>query len=424
MHVTQRYRNYVLILLTGVYAFNFIDRQILVILQESIKAELGLSDTQLGLLTGPAFAFLYVGLGLPIARMADRSNRKNIIAIALAAWSAMTALCGLAQNYVQLFLARMGVGIGEAGCSPPAHALISDYFAPERRATALAIYSSGIYIGVLLGFSLAGWLDEWYGWRIAFLALGLPGVAYAILFFFSVKEPPRGLSEKLSNLHGGSSRLGQVIRKLWSKRSFRFMSLGAGFNTFVLYGVGSWFPSFLARMHDMSPGQIGLWSALIAGVGGAIGTYAGGRLADLFGSKDKRWYFNVIVIAMSISLPFYALFSFADATTLALIGLAVPYLLMTFYLPPSIAMTHSMVGVHDRAFASAVLFLILNLIGLGFGPVFVGAISDWLSPRLGADALRWAIFLCSLFALLSILCYAMAGRHLPRDLLDEHDHDI
>jgi len=186
------YRKYVLLALTGVYIFNFIDRQILVILQESIKAELDLSDTQLGLLTGFAFAIFYVTLGLPVARLADRSNRRNIITIALTIWSAMTAISGLASNFVQLLLARIGVGIGEAGGSPPAHSMISDYYPKNKRATALAIYSTGIYIGILLGYLLGGWLDEYFGWRRALMVLGVPGVIYAVIFYFTVQEPPRG----------------------------------------------------------------------------------------------------------------------------------------------------------------------------------------------------------------------------------------
>lgn len=414
---SKRYLTYALYLLTGVYAINFIDRQILVILQESIKNELDLSDTQLGLLTGPAFAFFYVALGLPIARLADRSNRKNIIAASLAIWSGFTALSGLIQNYTQLFLARMGVGIGEAGCSPPAHALISDYFEPKRRATALAIYSSGIYIGVLIGFLVAGWLDQIYGWRVAFFCVGLPGIAYAFLVYLTLKEPIRGLSEKVRSTIEKQASLRAVMNLLFSKKSFLWLALGTGFNTFVLYGTGNWFPSFLARMHEMSPGEIGTWSALIAGAGGAIGTYLGGKLTDRYGTKDVRWYYWLPCIAMAFSFPFYMLFSFTDNTSTALISLVFPYLLMTFYLAPSIAMTHGMVQVNMRAFASSVLFLILNLIGLGLGPVFVGMLSDYLEPNLGQESIRWAIMACSLFIIPSILCYLKAAQHLQDDLI-------
>lgn len=414
---SPQYKRYVLILLTGVYAFNFIDRQALVILQESIKSDLGLSDTQLGLLTGPAFAFLYVGLGLPIARFADRSNRKNIISAALAIWSGMTVLCGLAQNYSQLFLARMGVGIGEAGCSPPAHAIISDYFGPGKRATALAVYSMGIYIGVLIGFAGAGWIDDHFGWRAAFIIFGLPGIFYALLVYSTLKEPLRGLSDQMK-VQASNTKVLDVMRTLWAKRAFRYMALGASFNTFVLYGTGSWFPSLFARVHGMTPTEIGLWSALIAGVGGAVGTVMGGRLADHLGKKDVRWYYRIVIIAMLISVPFYAVFSFTSIKVLAFITLFIPYLLMTFYLAPSIAMTHGMVAANERAFASSILFLLINFIGLGFGPLFVGMVSDWLTPALGDDGLRWAIFACSLSALISVYFYTKGTKYLKSDLID------
>ena len=208
---TESYKRYVLYALTGVYIFNFIDRQILVILQESIKNDLGLSDTQLGLLTGLAFAIFYVTMGIPIARMADRTNRKKIIALSLMVWSAMTMLSGRALNFSQLLLARIGVGIGEAGASPAAHSMISDYYPANKRATALAVYSMGIYIGILLGYLFGGWLDEFFGWRTALMVLGLPGILYAIFFYFTVKEPPRGYAENLSTKDAANYSLWQVF---------------------------------------------------------------------------------------------------------------------------------------------------------------------------------------------------------------------
>ena len=217
---TPKYRRYVLFVLTGVYAFNFIDRQILVILSEPIKADLGLSDGQIGLLTGLAFAFFYVILGIPIARYADKANRKNIVAVALTVWSAMTALSGLAQNFMQLLLARVGVGVGEAGGSPPAHAIISDYYPPKKRATALSIYSMGVYIGVFLGFLVGGIIGKIYGWRIALFALGIPGILYAILVYYTVKEPPRGLTDQVKDMN--QSSFIDVLKVLFSKKTFLF----------------------------------------------------------------------------------------------------------------------------------------------------------------------------------------------------------
>ncbi|MEM9921866.1 MAG: MFS transporter, partial [Bacteroidota bacterium] len=263
---SKRYKAYVLLLLTGVYTFNFIDRQILVILQESIKGELGLSDTQLGLLTGLSFALFYVTLGIPVARLADKGNRRNIIAISLALWSLMTAISGLVTNFMQLLLARIGVGVGEAGGSPPAHSMISDYFPPERRATALSVYSLGIYFGILLGYIGGGWLNQLYGWRIALMALGIPGILYALLLLFTVKEPPKGLSDHQIQ-EKSSDSFADVLRLLASKKTFVFLALGCGAQTFGNYGVGNFYAPFLARVHEMPVGEIGTWLGLTTGFG-------------------------------------------------------------------------------------------------------------------------------------------------------------
>ena len=280
MEVSAQYRKYVLFMLTGAYIFNFIDRQIVVILQESIKEDLLLSDTQLGLLTGLVFALFYGTLGLPIARLADKRNRKKIISISMVIWSVMTALSGIAQNFFQLLLARIGVGIGEAGCSPPAHSIISDYYPANKRATALSIYSMGIYIGVLIGYLCGGWLNEFFGWRLALMAVGLPGILYAIILAVTVKEPIRGMSDTKSKDADYIPTLSEVAQTLWNKKSFKYLALGAGFNAFISYGVGNWSPSYLVRIHDMSSGEIGTWLSLSAGIGGAFGIWLGGYLGD------------------------------------------------------------------------------------------------------------------------------------------------
>lgn len=222
-HEKSSYKWYVLTILTIVYVFNFIDRQILVILQEPIKAELGLTDTQLGLLTGLAFAALYVILGIPIARFADISNRKNIIAVSMVVWSGMTAISGMATNFVQLMLARIGVGIGEAGCSPPAHSIISDYFPPKKRATALSIYSTGIYIGIIIGYIVGGMIAKAYGWRMAFYAIGLPGILFAVFVYFAIKEPVKGRLDP-QNVIDENPSLIEVIQTLLAKKTFVFVA--------------------------------------------------------------------------------------------------------------------------------------------------------------------------------------------------------
>jgi predicted MFS family arabinose efflux permease len=410
--VSNGYRNYVLLMLTVVYVFNFIDRQILVILQESIKQELLLSDTQLGLLSGLSFALFYVILGIPIARLADRGNRRNVVAIAVVAWSAMTALCGLAQNYIQLVLARIGVGVGEAGCSPPAHSMISDYFSENQRATALSVYSMGIYIGILFGFSLGGWLDANYGWRIAFLALGLPGVLFAMFFFFTVKEPKRTTVADAAN----SLSFWRVTKQLLQKRSFVYLAFAAGLHSFGTYALGNWLPSFLERLHGLSKADIGLYAGLILGIAGATGTLLGGYLADKLGKHDKRWYVKVSAFGAIVAIPFLLLYYFHSSIVIVLGSLFIAYTAVSLFLGPSIAITHSLVPANMRAFASAVLFLVLNLIGLGLGPLFVGAVSDWLAPNYGIESLRLALASTLMVSLVAISLFLLAGKHLHKDL--------
>lgn len=384
------YKAYVLLALTGVYTFNFIDRQILVILQESIKKELLLSDTQLGLLTGLAFVFFYVGLGIPIARLADRYNRKNIVAFSLGLWSLMTAVCGLATNYLQLFLARVGVGIGEAGGSPPSHSMISDYFPPNKRATALAIYSMGVYLGILVGYSGGGWIDQNYGWRAAFFILGIPGVLYGVILFFTVKEPVRGQSEPEKKLDDATIPLMETIKLLVKKKTFLYLAFAAGIHCYASYGVGNFFPSFLIRVHQMDIAQVGLWMGITAGFGGMIGTFLGGYLADKLGTRDLRWYLWIIVISeIAVLTPSFLAF-FSPSVTVVLSSFFLIALFHAIFLGPCLAVTHNLVDARSRALASAILFFILNLIGLGLGPLGIGLLSDYLSADFGNESLRYA----------------------------------
>lgn len=432
---SQRYKAYVLLILTGVYTFNFIDRQILVIIQESIKAELGLSDTQLGLLTGFTFAVFYVTLGLPIARFADKNNRRNVVAWALAIWSGMTAISGLVTNFFQLLLARVGVGVGEAGGSPPAHSMISDYFPAHQRATALSIYSMGIYVGILAGYSLGGWIDATYGWRMAFYALGIPGIIYALLLFFTVKEPPKGHSDAavtadfskkkipgsaFSEVTGEGSKeasFWEVVRILLSKKTFIFVAFACGLHTFGNYGVGNFFAPFLARVHGMPVEDIGTWLGITSGFGGIIGTFLGGFLADKYGRKDLRWYMWIPIIAGLINLPF-SYFAFFDGNlNVVLFTYFMTALLTALYLGPSIAVTHNLIDAKKRALASAILFLVLNFIGLGLGPLGIGMISDYLSADYGAESLRYAFTITWVTGIISLVLFYLGSKTYQAEAL-------
>ena len=412
---------YALGILTIVYSINFIDRQLLSILQESIKADLMLSDAQLGLLTGFAFAVFYTFAGLPIASLADRSNRRNIVAISLTIWSGMTAISGLAQNYWQLLAARIGVGIGEAGGSPPSHSMISDIFPPEKRASAIGFYSTGISIGILFGFLFGGWLNEFFGWRVAFFVVGIPGVLLALVLYLTVPEPVRGLAENKAS-SGDNPSMMTVFKVLLSRRSFLFMALGAAMNAFAGYSTANWVASFMIRTHQMPTGELGTWLALIIGLGGAIGVFGSGVLADNLGKKDKRWYMWVPVYAAAISVPFQIATYWVDGPYAALVSMMIPSILANAYLGATIACVHGMVGLRMRAVSSALLFFILNIIGLGMGPTTVGLVSDSLVDQHDVDSLRYAMmYIIPTSMFVSGALYMLASRYIREDLANAPD---
>ena len=414
-------RYYAVGLLTVVYTFNFIDRQLLSILQESIKADLLLSDQQLGLLTGIAFAMFYVTAGIPIARWADRGNRRNIVALAIGVWSFMTAISGLVQNYVQLLLARMGVGVGEAGGSPPAHSIISDIFPPERRASALAFYSMGVNIGILFGFLAGGWLNEIFDWRTAFFVVGAPGLIIALIVRYTLREPIRGLSEQ-RQVETQTVPFSNVLNLLMSRPAFKHMAFGAALNAFAGYSTSSWTASFMIRSHGMSTGELGTWLAMIMGFGGAVGVFAGGVIAERLARKDVRWYMWLPALTGLICVPFMvANYMVAGAYT-ALIVSIIPGILFNVYLGNTLAMTHGLVGLRMRALASAILFFILNLIGLGLGPWVIGLLSDLLAPTLVQESLRHAmLYLLPAMMTWSVIHFYLASRTLKEDLANAPD---
>ena len=415
-YTSARARYYALGLLTVVYTFNFVDRQLLSILQESIKADLLLSDQQLGLLTGFAFALFYTVAGIPIARYADRNNRRNVVAIAIALWSFMTAISGLVQNYLQLLLARIGVGVGEAGGSPPAHSMISDIFPPERRASALAFYSMGINFGILFGFLAGGWLNEFFDWRVAFFVVGAPGIVVALFVRYTLREPIRGLMEDRQDV-ATDTPFPVVLNLLWSRLSFRHLAIGGALNAFAGYGSSNWTASFMIRSHDMSTGELGTWLALIMGVGGAIGVFWGSYIAERLAKFDVRWYMWMPTITGMICVPFMIATYVVEGAYTALIVSIVPGVLFNVYLGNSLAMTHALVGLRMRAVASAILFFLINLIGMGLGPWGVGLLSDMLSAELGSESLRYAmLYLLPAAMGWSAVHFLLASRTLQKDL--------
>lgn len=408
------YRQYVLGVLVVVYVFNLIDRQILSMLLEPIKRDLQLSDTQLGLLSGIAFAVFYTTFGIPIARYADKHSRVKVISWSLAAWSLMTAICGLAQNFWQLMLGRIGVAIGEAGASPPSHSLISDYFAPANRATALGIYSLGAPIGVMIGFLAGGWLVHFFDWRTAFIVVGLPGVLMAVIVSRTVKEPPRGLSEGVQSVQE-QVPLKEAFMYFWSRPSFRHLTLAAGLHAFASYGLLTWLPAFLVRSHQMGAAEIGTYLAMVSGIVGGIGTFAGGYICDRFGQNDRRIYVWIPALSLIIFIPLAILSLLSDTKEGALYFYLIPALLSPIYLGPTFSVVQGMSQLRMRAIAAAGLLFVLNLIGMGLGPMLVGVLSDFLKPQLGAEALRYALIVAVAINLWSALHYYLAAKTLRQD---------
>jgi predicted MFS family arabinose efflux permease len=415
VHFSNGYRTYVLVVMALVYVVNYLDRQILGILAHPIKLEFHLSDFQIGILGGPAFAVVYAVLGIPLAIFADRLNRRNVIAASLAVFSFMTLMCGLAVQYWQLLLARFGTGVGEAGTSPSINSVLADLYPPEKRASALAFYSAGLNIGLLVAFFGGGWVAQHYGWRAGFLTAGIPGLLLAILILATVQEPKRGQVENLVDTAQTAS-LWTVILVLWSQHSFRWIALGTGMSSLGGYAGIIFIPSFLGISHHMTLSEIGLALSLLTGAGGAIGTYMAGVFADRYGKNDIRWNMYVPICATFVAVPFAPIFYLAPSTAVALLAAIVPAMMGAAYIGPAYSMSQGLVPLRMRARAVAILLFILNMIGLGLGPPLVGKISDLLKPTLGADSLRWALLSTVITGLTGAFCYWRASRTLKADL--------
>jgi MFS family permease len=479
-----------------VYIFNFIDRQIVNILSEDIKHELVLNDTQIGMMTGLTFAMVYCTMGIPVARLADATSRKGVTVLSLIVWSGFTALCGLATDirvggvvvvsgFVFLLVARMGVGLGEAGGSPPAHAMISDYYEKEKRGRALAIYSAGLYAGTLLGYYLGGILTDMLDWRQAFFVVGIPGVIFAFIVWTTVREPVRGISGIKPT--GTSVTFFQSFRKLWSIRAFRYYAIATGAGTFITYGLGNSMPAFLQRTYGevdpavtgatiryigqwampelqaalnfcktemvngvsqlaadckvMSRTEIGLFYGTVSGIGGMIGTIYGGYLADRFGAKDRRWFLWVPMWGKFVGAPLFVAAMLAPTPELSLLLYFPAITLAAMYLGPSLAITHHLVPAGMRAMSSAVLFFILNILGLGTGPTVVGIVSDLFSssaqavsdfaPWMGATAaevkqmsLKWAMVAAVVLMTPLAILWHLGAQRLPKGALDDDGNAI
>ncbi|MBX5459696.1 MAG: MFS transporter [Steroidobacteraceae bacterium] len=415
------YRNYVLATLFLTYVVNVMDRGVLALLLESIRKEFTLTDAQLGLLSGLPFALFYSTLGIPIAALADRSVRKNVLAGCCALWSGATAAAGLAINFGTLFLARVMTAVGEAGGTPPSHSLISDYFPDSRRATALSIYALGVPVGTMLGSLLGGWGNELFGWRMTFVLIGVPGIIVALLVWFTVREPPRGMSDlepRKAVVTPPAPPLFEVLAFLWKYPSFRHMCLAAGLHSVVWYAGSQLNAVFFQRSHDMTSAEAGSWLALFAGVG-TLGTLLGGLLSDRMSARfnDRRWYMWVPGIATVLMVPFQFGSYLADDLRVVVPSFVVMVVLASMFFGPSFAVSQSLATLRTRAVATSILLFVQTFVGLGLGPYVAGMLSDLLRPSMGLDdSMRWGLTIVGLVNLWAAAHYFWGARTIRENL--------
>ena len=383
---TKRYRTYVLSALTLIYIMNFVDRGLLAVVGPDLVPELGISDTQFGLLTGFGFALLYTIVGIPLARFADRANRVWIMTVCVALWSLMTALCGLATEitigsitfgaFWVLLMCRVGVGIGEAGCTPPANSLIADYFAPRDRSQALGVYAMGVTLGTMFANLIGGWVTDMFDWRTAFFVVGLPGLLIAAVFKLTVKEPPRGYTDPVGKESKDQVTMSEAIQELTTKPAFWLMTAGATIAAFCGYGISSFQSIFLVRAHEITTGEAAIWINTPVSLSSAIGTFATGWLATKLYQKHPGAIAWVPAIGLALSVPFYIFAFTTESLLFAAIGLIIGGFVKYGYLAAQYTIGQGVVSMRVRAMATAVLLFVVNLIGYGFGPLFIGAISD------------------------------------------------
>lgn len=424
--VGKSYSFYALFLLWLIALFRFVDLQIIAVLLESIRQEFIFTDIQLALLSGLAFAVLYSTLGIPVAWLADRYNRRNIVCVAVVLWSLMTLLCGYAEGFLSLFLFRMGVGIGEAGGYPPTTSLLADYFPRQQRGIAFSILGSAVPLGVFAGFLLGGVVNQYYGWRAAFILVGAAGILVAIVVRLTLKVPPRGYSEPGVGTVKAPP-VAECLGHFWRLPAFRNVVLAACLLTLGSAASGIWIPSFFIRHHNMGSAEIGIWLAFIYGGGGLLGTLVGGWLGDRLSVKyeDPAVYMKICGMALLIALPCVVFVYLWPNPRQALLAQVIVAIMMHVNLGPVLAMVQGLAGVRRRSMGQAVNVLVTNLVALSLGPLFVGMASDYLSPEYGTIALGYSILIVVLLAFSwSAWHFFRTAATLKRDLDDVTREDV
>jgi len=406
---------YALGMLTLIYSLNFLDRTVINILIDPIKHDYHLSDSVMGFISGFGFVILYSILAAPVARWADRGNRRSIITWGLVIWSGMTALSGVARNALQLTLSRFGVGIGEAAGTAPSSSMISDLYPGDKRSSAMAIYQLGPVMGGFLGAFVGGWVNQYYGWHDAFLVAGIPGLLVALLFRFTVKEPQRGRSE-IKRVDTSQQNLRDTMRFMLRQKCYMLLLIGFCFTTFTQFGFGTWTAPFLGRIHHLNTKDIGTYIGTLRTAGGLVGTLVGGYLSDWAGRKDVRWRIYVSAICSILAMPGVLLFSFARGLFPCLVGMTIVSTMSPVHVGPIVGVSHSVVKVGMRAFATSVIYLISELLGLGFGPYLMGVFNDHYHARLGVDVIRYSTATAAISTLVGGLLFIAAAQYMVRDM--------
>jgi MFS family permease len=406
---------YVLVMLTAIYSLNFLDRTVITILIDPIKHDYHLSDKVMGFISGFGFVIMYSILAAPVARWADRGNRRSIITWGLVIWSGMTALAGIARNALQLTLSRFGVGVGEAAGTAPSSSMISDLFPGSRRSSAMAIYQLGPVFGGFLGAFIGGWINQYYGWHDAFLVAGIPGLLVAALFRLTVKEPVRGGSER-KKVSTSQQNLRETLRFMLDQRCYMILLVGFCFTTFTQFGFGTWAAPFLGRIHHLNTAQIGTYIGTVRAVAGLVGTLVGGYISDWAGRRDVRWRIYVSAICSILACPGVLLFVFSRSLFWCIFGFTIISALSPVHVGPIVAAAHSVVKVGMRAFATSVMYLISELLGLGLGPFLIGAFNDHYTHRMGVGVIRYSMSTAALTTLIGGLLFIVAAQFLARDI--------
>ena len=402
------YRPFFLIVLLVIYAANYADRLVLYVLLQRIPEDLGLRDWQVGLLGGGAFAIFYTVAGLPIARLADRGRRVTIITVCLTLWSGMAVLCGLTANFAQLLCARVGVAVGEGGCTPSAHALINVLYPPQRRASALGVYAAGSSVGAFVGLYAGGALADLYGWRTAFVIVGAPGLLLALLVLLTLREPVLRPDRSLA-VQPSPGTLGEIVAVLLSRPSFRFVVLAAALAALAGEGMTIWTPSFLHRSHHLSLSDVGRWMAFAQLIAGCAGLVAGGYLSDRMAKRGVGWRLWLPALVLLVGAPFALALLFAPDLRVVIACLFAITFATTFFAGPTFSAVHSVIGANMRATATAFVLLFVTLVGTGVGPVAIGLISDLLRGGYGEESLRMSLLVSVACYLLSAIAFFFAG---------------